>query len=164
MSDAPAKGRPILADATPKALKAAQDILLSQGFAKLTIEKVAARTGLGKPTLYRRWANASELAMAALLDLAVPIPAPEGPGLEAALLLQMRALVAAFGGDWGRQVVLTLAAADPEAAATQAFAQALLHEPPRAGQSRLRGRDCRRRDSRPAGSGGAFGYALRPGP
>jgi AcrR family transcriptional regulator len=129
MSDAPAKGRPILADATPKALKAAQDILLSQGFAKLTIEKVAARTGLGKPTLYRRWANASELAMAALLDLAVPIPAPEGPGLEAAFLTQMRALVAAFGGDWGRQVVLTLAAADPEAAATQAFAQALLLEP-----------------------------------
>jgi AcrR family transcriptional regulator len=123
------KGRPAAADATPKALQAAQQILLSEGLAKLSIERVAALTGLGKPTLYRRWPNAGALAIAALLDIAPPLPAPRGKSLEAALRAQLRALIAAFNSDWGRLVILTVAAVDPQAEASKGFVKTLLLDP-----------------------------------
>ena len=37
---------------------------MAEGFGRLSIEAVAARSGVGKPTLYRNWANAQELALA----------------------------------------------------------------------------------------------------
>jgi AcrR family transcriptional regulator len=129
MSDPKPKGRPADQDATPKALQAAQQILLSEGFARLTIERVAAMTGLGKPTLYRRWPNAGALAMAALLAMAPPRPPLRGKSLDAALRAQLRSLIAGFNSDWGRQVILTIAAVDPRADASIAFANALLLDP-----------------------------------
>ncbi len=47
-------------------LDAAWDELVEAGFAKLTMESVAARAGTGIAVLYRRWANKEELALAAL--------------------------------------------------------------------------------------------------
>ncbi len=129
MADAKPKGRPVAADATPKALKATQKILLTEGFARLSIEKIASLTGLGKPTLYRRWSNAGELAMAALLAMAPEMPAPEGKSLQAALLAQMSELVTVFDGRWGRQVVLVIAASDVNAQAHKAFVETLLVAP-----------------------------------
>jgi AcrR family transcriptional regulator len=123
------KGRPAAVDATPKALQAAQQILLTEGFAKLSIERVASLTGLGKPTLYRRWPNAGALAIAALLQMAPALPPPKGKTLDAALRLQLRALIAGFNSDWGRQVILTLAAVDPQTEASTGFVKTLLLNP-----------------------------------
>ncbi|MGV8953953.1 MAG: TetR-like C-terminal domain-containing protein [Cypionkella sp.] len=123
------KGRPAAADATPKALKAAQKILLSDGFAKLSIERVAAMTGLGKPTLYRRWPNAGALAMQALLAKTPKIAAPSGTDLPNALTDHLTALIAAFASPWGRQVLQVLAAADPTADLTRSFATTLFQAP-----------------------------------
>lgn len=47
-------------------LDAAWDELLEVGFAKLTMESVASRAGTGIAVLYRRWANKSQLVLAAL--------------------------------------------------------------------------------------------------
>ncbi len=47
-------------------LDAAWDELVETGFAKLTMESVAARAGTGIAVLYRRWANKDELVLAAL--------------------------------------------------------------------------------------------------
>lgn len=47
-------------------LDAAWDELVEAGFAKLTMESVAARAGTGIAVLYRRWANKDELVLAAL--------------------------------------------------------------------------------------------------
>ena len=47
-------------------LDAAWNELVETGFAKLTMESVAARAGTGIAVLYRRWANKDELAIAAL--------------------------------------------------------------------------------------------------
>ncbi len=139
-AQAKTKGRPAAVDATPKALKAAQKILINQGFARLTIEAVAAKTGLGKPTLYRRWPNASALAMQALLTMAKPIPNPSGP-IEAALTAQLAALVAAFATPWGAQVVQVLAAAalssEPGSEQGRAFADSLFAAPRSAGRTAL---------------------------
>jgi AcrR family transcriptional regulator len=128
MSDAKPKGRPVAADATPKALKAALNILLTEGYAKLSIERVAQITGLGKPTLYRRWPNAGALALQALLTKA-PKPSAFKGAPEAALQAHLAASIAAFDSAWGRQSLQVLAATDPGLPARQGFVEALFLAP-----------------------------------
>ncbi|MFT8889910.1 MAG: TetR/AcrR family transcriptional regulator [Ethanoligenens sp.] len=47
-------------------LNATMDELAEHGYSHLTMESAAARAGTNKAVLYRRWANKSELVMAAL--------------------------------------------------------------------------------------------------
>jgi len=49
-------------------LRAASDLLASNGYDHLTIEGIAARAGVGKPTIYRWWSSKSELIMECLID------------------------------------------------------------------------------------------------
>lgn len=115
------RGRPPSTEARDCALRAAHDILMGDGFGRLTIEAVAARSGVGKPTIYRHWANAQELAMAALVASAAPdLPSADGTGRQR-LTVQLRGLVTAFATTRGRQVTMALAAADPESEFTKAF-------------------------------------------
>lgn len=115
------RGRPPSAAAREKVLSAARDILLSEGFGRLSIEAAAAKSGVSKPTIYRNWANASELAMAALMADPQALPDKGKGNLEAALRAQMRGLITAFATTRGRQIALTLAASDPESEMTKAF-------------------------------------------
>ncbi len=121
MNDVKPRGRPPSPAAREKALAAAHAILMEEGFGRLTVEAVAARSGVGKATLYRNWTNACELAMAALIDGAPTEARPTENGLKVALTAQMRALVKAFATTRGRQIAMTLAAADPESEMTRAF-------------------------------------------
>lgn len=116
----PKRGRPPSKAARAKALAAARTILLDEGLGRLTIEAVAARSGVGKPTIYRHWANKSELAMAALLPDAPEAVAVEGR-LETALAGQMQRLVASFAKGRGRQMAFALASSDPESELARAF-------------------------------------------
>ncbi len=115
------RGRPQSEEAQRRALEAAHEILMTEGFGRLTIEAVAARSGVGKPTIYRSWANAQELAMAALLVTSPAETQVEGATAQAALGAQMRALVTAVATTRGRQITMALAAADPESEFTKAF-------------------------------------------
>jgi len=115
------RGRPPSADARANALRAAHDILMKEGFGRLTIEAVSVKSGVGKPTIYRNWANASELAMAALMVGEDGGEALEAGALAEGLRAQMRSLVTAFATTRGRQIALTLAASDPESEMTKAF-------------------------------------------
>lgn len=115
------RGRPPSAAARAKALQAARDILLSEGFGRLSIEAVAAKSGISKPTIYRNWANAGELAMAALMAGPDLQTHKAKGGLAGSLRAQMQALVTAFATTRGRQIALTLAASDPESEMTKAF-------------------------------------------
>jgi len=70
---------------------------MSEGFAGLRLEHVAARAGVGKATIYRRWRSKEELAQALLADLAAPHIAVDDTGdtreeLLAAVLNPMRAI------------------------------------------------------------------------
>lgn len=114
------RGRPPSKTARANALAAARGILMDHGFGRLTIEAVAAKSGVGKPTIYRNWSNKSELAMAALLP-EHPADNPDGKGFSEALGQQMDTLVATFASTRGRQIALALASADPESELTRAF-------------------------------------------
>ena len=60
-------------------LDAAWDELVEAGFARLTMESVAARAKTGVAVLYRRWPNKDELVMAAIQHYGTirPVPAPD---------------------------------------------------------------------------------------
>ncbi len=55
---------------TEKAILAAtRELLAETGVRRLTVEGVAARSGVAKTTIYRRWRSKDELALAVLLDM-----------------------------------------------------------------------------------------------
>jgi AcrR family transcriptional regulator len=66
------RGRPRSPETCEKILKAAYEMLNEVGFMDLTIEGVAARAEVGKPTIYRRWQTKAALAMDAFLAAVNP--------------------------------------------------------------------------------------------
>jgi AcrR family transcriptional regulator len=50
-------------------LAATRELLAEHGVRDLTVERVAARSGVAKTTIYRRWRSKDELALAVLLDM-----------------------------------------------------------------------------------------------
>ena len=97
-------GRPPSPQARARALKAAQEILLRDGFGRLTIEAVATASGTGKPTIYRHWANATELAMEALIADTDPVALPDTRTAPRAALMRRFASLKPDRLDGPRQV------------------------------------------------------------
>jgi AcrR family transcriptional regulator len=56
-------------------LDAADALLAAQGYAAVTIEAVAARAGVSRPTVYRRWPSRVAVVMAAVARHEDPAPA-----------------------------------------------------------------------------------------
>jgi len=71
-------GRPRSEQAEQAIIEATLDLFGEQGFEGVCVEAVAARAGVGKATIYRRWANKEELLLAALGSMKSPIPEPTG--------------------------------------------------------------------------------------
>lgn len=93
----PRPGRP-RSDAAHRAiLLAFRDVLAEVGFADVHLEHVAARAGVGKATIYRRWSSKEDLALELLSELAGPHIAVADEGdtraeLLAAVVNPMRAV------------------------------------------------------------------------
>jgi len=82
-----ARGRPRSDVAHRAILDAARALLIEDGFASLRLEHVAARAGVGKATIYRRWASKEALALDLLMELAGPhISVPDTGDTRAELL------------------------------------------------------------------------------
>jgi AcrR family transcriptional regulator len=62
------RGRPRSPEADRAILAAALDLLASRGLAAMSIEEVAARAGVGKATIYRRWPSKGLLALDAFVE------------------------------------------------------------------------------------------------
>ena len=65
----PRRGRPRDPDAEPRIRRYAVQLLLQRGFDGMTVDDVAEAAGVGKATIYRRWASKEQLANDALADL-----------------------------------------------------------------------------------------------
>jgi AcrR family transcriptional regulator len=64
-------------------LRAATELLIEGGYPALTMDKAAARAGVGKATVYRRWPSRAELAAEALSHAGLTddvVPVAIGPG------------------------------------------------------------------------------------
>jgi AcrR family transcriptional regulator len=59
-------GRPRSAEADRAILRATVDLLAEEGYAGVTMEGVAAKAGVGKATVYRRWPSKSALVVDAV--------------------------------------------------------------------------------------------------
>ena len=53
-------------------LRMTLEVLGQEGYAGLRVEDVAARAGVNKTTIYRRWPTRADLVVAALTSLATP--------------------------------------------------------------------------------------------
>jgi AcrR family transcriptional regulator len=62
------RGRPRSQEADRAILAATLDLLGSRGLAAMSIEEVAARAGVGKATIYRRWPSKGLLALDAFVE------------------------------------------------------------------------------------------------
>lgn len=124
-SDAPRQpGRPRSEKARLAILAAAREIIDASGPARLTVEAVAQRAGVGKPTIYRYWLNAQELAMSALLEADAGTTA-DGRGDLRTLI---ESIVERLNTKRGRQMALMLAAAEPDGELFKAFANRVMLE------------------------------------
>ena len=76
------RGRPRSEQADRAIIEAALELFAESGAGGLSIETVAAKAGVGKATIYRRWPGKEELLMDALSALRSPLPAPKGESVR----------------------------------------------------------------------------------
>lgn len=116
------RGRPRDPDARAAVLKAARDLLAEGGLTAVTMERLAARTGVGKPTIYRTWPNAHAVAFDVLLEsAAAPKRAKDTAAPLSDLRRQLRRIAELFTTTTGRSVALMIAAAQSETELAKAF-------------------------------------------
>jgi AcrR family transcriptional regulator len=92
-----ATGRPRSAAADTAILAATREALVELGWSKLTLGDVAARAGVAKTTLYRRWAGKHELVVDAVAELFDELELPDSGTLAAdieGVVLQFAAILA----------------------------------------------------------------------
>jgi AcrR family transcriptional regulator len=85
-------GRPRSERAEQAIIDAALEAFAERGVEGVRCEDVAARAGVGKATLYRRWPGKEELLIAALAALKSPLPAPRGESVRADLIAMLEVM------------------------------------------------------------------------
>ncbi|MFK7755187.1 MAG: TetR/AcrR family transcriptional regulator [Sedimentitalea sp.] len=116
------RGRPRSATAHQAIVASALALLEERGLTGITIEAVAARAKVGKPTIYRYWANAQELAMAALMHQSPQISQTNGAQSDLdTLRAQLKSVIARFSTRSGKQAATLMASADPDSEVSKAF-------------------------------------------
>ena len=90
------RGRPRSQEADRAILTATLDLLASRGLAAMSIEEVAARAGVGKATIYRRWSSKGLLALDAFVaSFQEQQPLPDTGTLRGDLIAALTAWVRA---------------------------------------------------------------------
>lgn len=116
------RGRPRSEEAREAVLKAARKLLEEGGLGAVTIEGIAARAGVSKPTIYRSWKNSYAVAMEAFLESAkARVPFGESTSPVADLREQLRKVAEVFATRTGRSVAAMIAAAQSETEIAKAF-------------------------------------------
>jgi AcrR family transcriptional regulator len=142
------RGRPRSEAARRAILAAARALLAEGGPGAVTMEAVALRAGVGRPTLYRWWPDRHAVAMAALMEEEGAEDAgAAGRSAISALREKLRAIARRFATSTGRHMAMMIAASEPESEIAKAFrnhfvlarraeGQALLEQGMRTGELR----------------------------
>lgn len=132
----PKRGRPRSEAARRAILTAASSLLEEGGISAVTMEAVATKAKVGKPTIYRSWPNARALAMAALMAAdtsATSVRQTDAPLAD--LERQLLKVVTKFATKHGGQVRLMLAAAEQDSEIAKGFRNQVILK------SRMEGRE-----------------------
>jgi AcrR family transcriptional regulator len=78
-----ARGRPRVEGITAKILEATFALISEAGIGAVTMDAVAARSGVSKPTIYRRWATKQDLVVAAIGLRVSEVSVPDLGGFRA---------------------------------------------------------------------------------
>ena len=113
------RGRPaaVCAEAHDKILDAVEAILTEKSLRDLTIEEVARRAGVGKPTIYKWWPSKQALALDLFEDRIVgSLIVPDNTTAEEAIRSQAAQLVRLLQGFFGRvsRQLIAEGQSDPE--------------------------------------------------
>jgi AcrR family transcriptional regulator len=96
------RGRPRDPETDAKITRAASELLLLRGFDKTTVDEVAARAGVGKATVYRRWPSKEDLAFAAMQSLySDEFPEADTGSIEGDLTATYGSIIAFVNTDTG---------------------------------------------------------------
>jgi len=118
------KGRPPRQTAESHAaiMNAVYALLQKKSVRDLTMEEVAQRAKVGKPTLYKWWPTKGTLVLAMLCERMAPnLERPTALTAEESLRFRVRRLVDAFNGPFGPVVAGLIAEGQSEPAILQAF-------------------------------------------
>ena len=77
-TEEPRRGRPRDPKRDEAIIDAAIDLLVRDGYDRLSMESVASEAGVGKATLYRRWSSKAELVIDAMATLKAASPVDTG--------------------------------------------------------------------------------------
>ena len=97
-------------------------LLQEKSVRDLTMEEVARRARVGKPTLYKWWPTKATLVLAMLSERMAPnLDMPAGRTAAESLRFRVRRLIDAFNGPFGRIVAGLIAEGQSEPAIRQEF-------------------------------------------
>lgn len=117
-----ARGRPRNLQLRQAVLDAARELLEQAGPSGVTMEAVAAKAGVGKPTVYRWWPNRHAVTMDALMaSTAKDKPPRSSSSPLRALSRQLKMVVHTLSSRTGRNVTTLIAAADPDTELSKTF-------------------------------------------
>ena len=131
---APSRGRPRDPETDRRILEATLRLLGQEGYARMSLDAVAAAAGVTKPTIYRRYRGKAELAAAALASLAAgrDASAPRDTGdLRADLIAHLRHFRAGVSRPYGVALVGTVLAEAVETPGLLALYRERIVEPRR---------------------------------
>jgi AcrR family transcriptional regulator len=115
-------GRPRSDEAHQRILEAAYKLMNQIGFNELTMEAIAARAEVGKPTIYRRWSSKAHLVMDAFLAAVNPeLTFPDTGSVAESIRLQMQQLVKVLLSPPGRIIAVLIGGGQTDAKLIEAF-------------------------------------------
>ena len=115
-------GRPRSRDADVKILRSAYRLVIERGYPELTIEAIALRAGVGKPTIYLRWPNKARLVLDAVLsEMDQRIAFPRSASLRTALRIQMKRLARFLNSPQGKIIATIIGGGQADQELLEAF-------------------------------------------
>jgi AcrR family transcriptional regulator len=103
-------------------MDAVSALLQEKSVRDLTMEEIAKRARVGKPTLYKWWSTKATLVLAMLCERMAPnLAMPTVLTAEESLRLRVRRLIDAFNGPFGKIVAGLIAEGQSEPAIRQEF-------------------------------------------
>lgn len=132
---APRRGRQRSPETQDKVLAAAAALLSEGGFQAVTMEAVAARSGVAKTTLYRWWPNRAAVALACVSARMAPI-ADAGPGsYRERFRRQLKATLRLLNSAEGQAITALIGAKQTDPLLAEAYSEQIAR--PRRAQTRM---------------------------